>query len=103
MIHHNHLIIGRGALALALIEGGEVTAFCGETFVPKLRVGSGGKADNPALDICPRCERAKALLLARGKARDEYNRLAREMRALDKEFNEIWAGKPLRVTEGVTA
>lgn len=83
---------------LALIEGTKIRPFCnGEPFNPRLRVGSGGKADNPALPSCPRCDRITEILIARRKAKDEYNRLAREIRALEKEHREILKGAPLRI------
>ena len=49
-------------LDLALIEGSEVTALCGVRFLPTLRVGSGGRADEPAFTMCPECLRVDELL-----------------------------------------
>ena len=103
MSGHNHIPLEKSAaIQIALIEGTKITAFCMIKFVPALRVGSGGKIDEPAWPMCPRCQRVKDVLIARRKLRDEVNRLNRELRPIQKELDELWAGKPMRVAEPST-
>lgn len=46
----------RSAIDLAILTGKPGRALCGVRWVPELRVGSDGRADNPDLPVCPACE-----------------------------------------------
>lgn len=46
----------RDAIEVGILTGKPGRAICGETFVPELRVGSGGLADAPDLRTCPACK-----------------------------------------------
>lgn len=52
----NHYV-RREAMDFGILTGKPARALCGVVFVPELRVGSSGGADNPELPTCPECER----------------------------------------------
>lgn len=86
----NHLVRSAAALEQALITGNTVDARCGAVFKPRLRVGSSGRANNPALPKCPIChqigdlEREREQIDAELKALYERaDRYRRRSRALD--------------------
>ncbi len=78
----NHYAKG---IDVALITGAEVTALCGSKFVPTLRVGSGGMADEPAWAVCDVCERIDGLMAEMDRLKQIRNEAARELRAVESE------------------
>ena len=91
----NHIVM-RG-LEIALIEGTPVKTFCGDSFVPTLRVGSGGQADEPTWPMCEICESVRDLVHAEMEAREESNRMLREVRAIQRQIKTLRGGKPIKV------
>lgn len=80
----NHLIHRQGDLQLAMIEGTQVTAWCGIRFVPEVQVGTSGSAHAPGAPECDRCRDVVDTWREWIRLKDEKNRLVREMNALRK-------------------
>ena len=80
----NHLVQNRPDLQLAMIEGTQVTAWCGIRFVPEVQVGTSGSAHAPGAPECDRCRDVVDTWREWIRLKDEKNRLVREMNALRK-------------------
>ncbi|MEV5042722.1 DUF3039 domain-containing protein [Microbacterium sp. LMI1x-1-1.1] len=74
----------RKAIDTALISGGDIRALCGEHFTPSLRVGSGGKADDPGAEICAECQALLDLMGDLEYLRDERDRLNQRIKDAER-------------------
>lgn len=90
MESENHVIRGYD-IELAMIEGTEIVAECGATFVPSVTVGTSGRADVPGAPLCDVCDELKALLDERRKLRIWRDWLERQIYAGDEEYRRLSA------------
>jgi len=81
--------MARSRIDIGVIQGKEMLALCGERFVPSVRVGSSGRADEPEWPICDRCKSLVELKDEYHRAREERNRAVREMRRAEKKFRDL--------------
>lgn len=84
----NHRVL-KSKIQLAMIEGTQVRAVCGETFVPEVVVGTSGKAYQPGAPLCDRCEELLTISSRWSRLKDERDRIDREMAQLDAERRRI--------------
>jgi len=80
----NHKVKSSADLEIALIEGTPIKVWCGIEFVPHIRIGSSGRADEPSAPTCEQCDEVISDWRAWIRLKDEKNRLIREMRAIEK-------------------
>lgn len=85
----NHVVIPGVDLQLAMIEGIEVTAFCGVRFVPTVQVGTSGSAAAPGAPRCSRCDDLHDIAVRWSRLKDERNRLNRELYATTREYKKL--------------
>lgn len=85
----NHVVIPGVDLQIAMIEGSEVTAFCGVRFVPTVQVGTSGSAAAPGAPWCSSCDDLHDIALRWSRLKDERNRLNRELYALNREYRRL--------------
>lgn len=98
----NHVIRGYD-IELAMIEGTEIVAECGATFVPSVTVGTSGRADVPGAPLCDVCDELKALLDERRKLRIWRDWLERQINAGDEEYRRLSARSRERALEDISA
>ncbi len=77
----NHLA-PRDQIDLGLIAGTPIEALCGVNFVPTLRVGASGAADNPSLDVCTACECVMELIEEQNELAFKHRRVKAAIKAV---------------------
>lgn len=102
----NHIVKPSNDLQLAMIEGSEIEALCGDRFVPTVTVDTGGGAHVPGVPVCERCQVANGITERWNILRVEVERLQAEMEALNMEYRlrcTRWRVEPEKAPEAVPA
>lgn len=88
----NHHIWPEYDIDLAMIEGTEIEAICGQRFVPTVTVGTSGRAHVPGAAMCEMCEEIKRLRREFGALERLRDQFQQQMDALNEEYRTLWIG-----------
>lgn len=88
----NHHIWPTFDINLAMIEGTEIEAICGQRFVPTVTVGTSGAAHVPGAAMCDMCEEIKRIRKEFAALEAARNSLQRQMDAIEEEYRSLRIG-----------